>query len=263
MVEAAIPAGERASRLRVGLAAADLIVSAAFLLAWSGGWIPAPADDPERPFLIFVNANMLLVGGAALAAAAWTFAASRRGTAGLLLAAVGLLVVGELLCAALEFVPNPPPWGEGLADGIWLVSRLAVAAWFVAAAAGRAPAGPRAARIAAPVVVLLLTPAVWFTVMSPLTAAGEGLAAAMVALDLLALLALAAVVGRLVARPLRRAWIGAAGGLGLYLLTDLVQYRFVAVDDTGFTLGELGYFAGYLAVAVWVWPGRAPVGGPR
>jgi hypothetical protein len=39
-------------------------------------------------------------------------------------------------------------------------------------------------------------------------------------------------------------------GLAIYLLTDLARYRLDVVGGRDFALGELGFFAGYLAVAL-------------
>lgn len=241
----------------------DLVVAAAFLGAWKLGWIPVDPDHPEGPFLLFVNGNMLLCAAAAVLAAAvgWRRAAARRegaAAAGLLLLALGLLTAGEVLCAALEFADRPPSWLERVADGSWLASRLAIAVWLVHVVRRRPAVGGRLPRGLAPVALAAIGPLGVFALLRPLLAGGEPVAAAMVTLDLLALLALALAVPRLPHIRVAPAVTWPAIGLGLYLLVDLVQYRYVAVGDPGFCLGELVYFEGYLAVALGAWRAGEP-----
>ncbi len=188
--------------LRVAIAL-DLLVSAAFLIAWDIGWIPQDPVKPELPFLQFVNANMMVcVVAAGISAAvglARRRAPPRRAVpAAILLVTVAVAAAAELLCAAGEFVHPPPGWLPTV--GVWAMSaaRVLGAAWLVAVVLTR----------------------------------GDG--AGLGALD-----------------PRRRpaiAW--PAAGCVAYALTDLVRYRMEISGDPGFSLGEVGFFAGYLAIAL-------------
>lgn len=257
------PRAHPAHRLLLAAIGVDLVVAAAFLGAWKLGWIPADPDHPEGPFLLFVNGNMLLCAAAAVVAAGvgWRRAAiqgSGAASAGLLLLALGLLLAGEALCAALEFVDRAPAWVERIADGSWLASRLAIAGWLVHVVRRRPAVGGRIQRGLPPVALAAILPLGVFALLRPLLAGGEPVAAAMVTLDLFALLALALAVPRLPHIRVSPAVTWPAIGLGLYLLVDLVQYRYVAVGDPEFCLGELVYFEGYLAVALGAWRAGEP-----
>jgi len=232
------------------VAALDLGVSIAVIGAHQAGWMG------DQGLLVFINANLVCLAAAA-------FVAALSGVRGpsvagplsgrLLLVTVAALAVGELSLAVGEFSPSLGEAPERWAERVWIVSRLG-AVGFVAAVARAQGPGPLVPRLAA---VALVLPG---AALLAWQAAGAAPGSPDLLLRVLLLSdvgAVTAVAGALAGRREARGAPGTLllGGLGLYLVTDLLQYRSDALEmDFGF--GELGYFAGLLAIAAGA--SRAP-----
>ncbi len=237
----------RAGRVVTVLILADLLLALLALVAYKL-WI-YPEGRPT--FLLLVNLNMLACAGAALAGVVlWRRAARDHGALGwLLLLTLAALLAGEAAAFALEFLPDVELPGAELA--LTLAGRLGAAAvmgplaWRPPGDAARAQWSTAAALLAAAGAVWGLT-LVWY----PLWLDGKA-EAPVAAVEVLALILPAAALRRGGAGGQRPAMgrLLALVGLGLYLLTDLYYLEHAVRSDPSFVVAEIGFYAGYLAVA--------------
>lgn len=236
-------------RLAAGAALVHLAVCLSVLLAVKFGWLTLS----RAGLLHFININMMLAAAAATVAA-WrgTRTVERRvqREAWTLFASAALLLSGELMAWAEEFIPAvaslpvlplTPPLLSRVAMGALLAlclvrcSREVRGRWKPDLAAATAAASG--------VAVLGLV-----TVLIPLWSRGCSVSPAVMATADLALLCLS--LPALVLSLRARARLVPLVGLALYLASDLAYYRHEATGDLGFLLAEMGFYAGFWLMAL-------------
>jgi hypothetical protein len=246
-------------RLAAGAALVHLAVCLSVLLAVKFGWLTLS----RAGLLHFININMMLAAAAATVAA-WRGTRPREAQqqvqreAWALFASAALLLAGELMAWAEEFIPAvvslrvltlTPPLLSRVAMGALLALCLVRCSREVR---GRWKPDLAAATAAATGVAVLGL----VTVLIPLWSRGGGASPAIMATADLALLCLS--LPALVLSLRARAWLVPLIGLALYLVSDLAYYRHEATGDMGFLVAEMGFYAGFWLMALGALRSGAP-----